>query len=263
LSTGASDNEARDAERVNQALTALTAGDLATAESLLLGVIESTPTNYVNSSEDPGGGLSIKFWDQGAFIHHVMWQKQQGREREIRWVGNAYPRAHFYMGFLCVKARRYKQALEYLERGREHFETAQALVHAGEKQRALAQYEAVTEMSPYVSALDIAVAWRGRGFVLIEMGRLDEAEAAFKSSLAIDPDNPVALNELEYIEHLRKGGSISPGEAVPTRAPSVSECAVCGKPLSRGIVVSVKGVPRSVCGGCQRRLTKKWWQFWK
>jgi tetratricopeptide (TPR) repeat protein len=265
------DNESRDAERVDQAVSALLAGEVAAARTLLQKVIANTPSEYANSSEEPDGGLVVKFWDQQAFLHYVMWQKEQGQERSVRWVGNAYPRAHYYMGFLCVKTRQFQQALEYLERGHEleptnpkfHFEKAQALVHAGDKQQALALYEAVTEVGPYVSALDLAVAWRGRGFVLIELGRLDAAEEALKSSLEIDPGNEVAMNELQYIEHLRQGGNKSPSEAVPTQAQSLSQCAICGKPVTQGVVVTVNGVPRTVCDGCQRKYTKKWWQFWK
>ena len=49
-----------------------------------------------------------------------------------------------------------------------------------------------------------AVALRGIGFALIELGRLDEAEAVFLESLEADPDNEAALNELRHIEHLRE-----------------------------------------------------------
>lgn len=47
--------------------------------------------------------------------------------------------------------------------------------------------------------------YRGRGGALIELGRLDEAEQAFKTSLTYAPDHPVALGELKYITGLRAG----------------------------------------------------------
>lgn len=49
----------------------------------------------------------------------------------------------------------------------------------------------------------LAIALRGKGFALIELDHLDEAEAAFKSSLEVAPNNPLALNELNYIQRLR------------------------------------------------------------
>src|SRR5262249_21087967 len=160
-----------------------------------LSVIGNCPTGYTNSSEAPDGGTVIKFWSQHDFIHYVMWQKQQGIECGVQWVGNAYPRAYYYLGFICVKNRQYGPALQYLTRGQEleptnpkfNFEKAQALVHSGDKAAALALYQAVTEVGPQISARDLAVAQRGRGFVLIDLGRLEEAEAAFRSSLEIEP----------------------------------------------------------------------------
>jgi tetratricopeptide (TPR) repeat protein len=48
-----------------------------------------------------------------------------------------------------------------------------------------------------------AASLRGMGFALIELQRLDEAEAVFGDSLKIEPNNKVALNELAYIRDLR------------------------------------------------------------
>ncbi|MDR2212490.1 MAG: tetratricopeptide repeat protein [Pseudomonadales bacterium] len=48
-----------------------------------------------------------------------------------------------------------------------------------------------------------ARALRGQGFALIELGRLDEAQAAFEQSLQNEPGNPTAEGELKYIEQLR------------------------------------------------------------
>lgn len=45
---------------------------------------------------------------------------------------------------------------------------------------------------------------RGVGFALIELGRLDEAEAKFAECLDIDKADKKAQNELEYIKQLRK-----------------------------------------------------------
>src|SRR5262245_8591083 len=163
------EKEARDAERVDQAIHALQTGNLKAAESILLSVIENTPLSYSNSSEDEDGSLSIKFWDQQDFIHYVTWQQQHGVERSIQWIGNAYPRAHYYMGFLCVKTRQNERAIKYLEQGHQLeptnplflFEKAQALIGSGDKKAALSLYESVTEIGPYVSARDLAVALRG------------------------------------------------------------------------------------------------------
>lgn len=49
-----------------------------------------------------------------------------------------------------------------------------------------------------------AAALRGIGFNLIELRRFDEAETALRESLETEPGNHVALNEIAYIQDLRK-----------------------------------------------------------
>jgi tetratricopeptide (TPR) repeat protein len=46
-------------------------------------------------------------------------------------------------------------------------------------------------------------ALRGRGYSLIEMGRLDEAEKVYAECLGLDPDDRTAQGELKYIKGLR------------------------------------------------------------
>ena len=263
--------ESADAEKVDAAIAAIAAGNLNEAESLLLAVIANTPSNYSNV-EDSADGIEIRFWDQTDFLHYVTWQKDHGSaDRNITWRYNAYPRAHYSMGFLCVKRKQFDRAIEYLDKGynleatnpKFSLEKAQALVHSGRKAEALALFDQITEVNSYVSARDLAVALRGRGFVLIEIGDLQSAEDAFKASLEIEPNNDVALNELLYIEHMRQGGEATFAEAVPSSAPDPSSCAVCGNQFKKGIVVSLDGMPVSICKRCAGKLRKKWWQFWK
>ncbi len=50
------------------------------------------------------------------------------------------------------------------------------------------------------------MALRGLGFALIELGDLEGAEAAFRRSLDVDPNNDLAKSELKYIRGLRQEG---------------------------------------------------------
>jgi len=60
---------------------------------------------------------------------------------------------------------------------------------------------------------------RGEGYVLTEMNRLDDAEAAYKASLDDEPNNQRALNELSYIAKLKAGGPKTPTESVLVPRP--------------------------------------------
>lgn len=46
---------------------------------------------------------------------------------------------------------------------------------------------------------DLARARRGQGYVLVELGRLDEAEKKYRQCLATDPNDTKAKGELGYV----------------------------------------------------------------
>lgn len=60
---------------------------------------------------------------------------------------------------------------------------------------------------------------RGRGFMLVEMDRLDEGEAAYREALKLDPADARALNELRYIARLRAGGPKTPAQVLTSPGP--------------------------------------------
>ncbi|HEX5056564.1 MAG TPA: hypothetical protein VFX02_08710 [Gammaproteobacteria bacterium] len=62
---------------------------------------------------------------------------------------------------------------------------------------------AETYSPPALKEQELARAKRGVGFGLIELGKIDEAEAKFRECLEIDRNDKNALHELEYIEELR------------------------------------------------------------
>ncbi|GGY70623.1 hypothetical protein GCM10011613_13900 [Cellvibrio zantedeschiae] len=67
----------------------------------------------------------------------------------------------------------------------------------------LAEDYALTYSPESIRTRELARAKRGVGFVLIELGRLDEAEKKFKECLELDKNDKNALNELEYIKQLK------------------------------------------------------------
>ena len=64
--------------------------------------------------------------------------------------------------------------------------------------------EATSEFSyPHVKLRDKTRAKRGIAFVLVELGKLDEAEKQYRECLALDPNDSHSPQELEYIRLLR------------------------------------------------------------
>ncbi|MDG2531829.1 tetratricopeptide repeat protein [Caulobacter endophyticus] len=73
---------------------------------------------------------------------------------------------------------------------------------------ALALYDgAFAHFSTLLISDDLSKArlMRSRGFSLIELGRLDEAEESYRASLEAEPDHAGAKHELDYIAKLRAG----------------------------------------------------------
>jgi tetratricopeptide (TPR) repeat protein len=76
---------------------------------------------------------------------------------------------------------------------------------------------------------DKARMYRGMGFALTELGRLDDAESAYRKSLMCEPGNAHAANELQYIAQLRTGKAPTSGVLQTTLPPSnpPSNAATC------------------------------------
>jgi tetratricopeptide (TPR) repeat protein len=60
--------------------------------------------------------------------------------------------------------------------------------------------EKATEFSPdQARDAEQARAWRGIGYVLVELGRLDEAESMYRKCLALNANDAMAQRELAYV----------------------------------------------------------------
>lgn len=226
----------------------------------------------------------------------IVTDKSNTIEHKIVWLSSAYPRAFYYLGFAHVKLDDPAAAIGFLEQGYKlepHpmflLERGKALARLKRHDLALASYEAALAHRGSVRAVLRAVALRGKGVQLIELGQLDLAEQAFNDSLELDPNNPVAANELRYIERLRRGGPVAPSQTVVSGDGPVI-CAICGEKLTEGGKVSnVDGRVVWRCNACAAKLPigpgspglpsassavdvriapratprRAWWQFWK
>lgn len=142
-------------------------------------------------------------------------------------VPNPYPVLALFLGSYYNEAGQSEDALRVMTLGLTLFVTG-GDVHLGEHWAPL-MYErgaALVALKRYDEVLAVydelqkdtnldkpmqARIWRGRGFILTELGRLLEAEAAYQKSLEIEPNNDRALHELAYIEKLKAGGQRAPG----------------------------------------------------
>jgi len=82
---------------------------------------------------------------------------------------------------------------------------------------ALASYE--DALKPEGTAPGVrAYIYRGKGLVLVEMGRMAEGKITYEEELKLTVNDPAAQRNLDMIEQLRDGGPKQPGQVAPSPA---------------------------------------------
>ena len=139
----------------------------------------------------------------------------EGGADNVRLVDPKWCRAQFVRAFALVDLKRLDEAQKAFERligyapqhARYLNEYAYVFLAKKEWQHSIDIYtraEAAATFTPDRRDEERCVAFRGIGYDLVELGRLDDAEAMYRKCLAIIPDEPKSLGEIEYIKEQRK-----------------------------------------------------------
>jgi tetratricopeptide (TPR) repeat protein len=268
------DVEARDGEKLKQALALIKQNDMVRARQLLEDIVEHTPGDYAYQYEDEER-LVIKFWDQDEFVEYVAQLGDRRPQKDIVWMNSVYPRAYYFLAFIDVHEKKYEDALKHidaalmLEPDQPLCFCEKAVIYSalGQHDQALELYEQALQVRATMTNHQRAAALRGKGLQRIELGRLDEAEESFRESLKYEPTSKVAKNELLYIAQLRSKGRMGQLNIVATQWDQKKVCATCEREIAKGEagtgVATFEGRTIYVCGRCHKKLTKRWWEFWK
>ncbi|MCR6659610.1 MAG: tetratricopeptide repeat protein [Asticcacaulis sp.] len=122
-----------------------------------------------------------------------------------------YPLLGFVVGWIYFETKDFQSAHDAYAKGLKNdpdyhsliMEDTLTLAALHRSPEALAQLDAYLARNPDLPDEMMANALRKRGYVLVELERWDEAEAAYKESLKLEPDNETAQGELEYIAQTR------------------------------------------------------------
>jgi tetratricopeptide (TPR) repeat protein len=127
------------------------------------------------------------------------------------WTDAMYAKA-----YALIELRSLAEAKGYLERAISMApQNAQYLAELGhvyqvqkEWPQALATYKSAEDAArkfspPDIRTVELSRAMRGTGYVLIELGRLDEAEEVYRRCLELDQSDANAKSQLQYIRQLR------------------------------------------------------------
>jgi tetratricopeptide (TPR) repeat protein len=188
-------------------------------------------TSYV--LDEPKGKVSYKLTDGRADTLDALLSgaiDPSNTEVEVVAVKNPYPAMSLYLGLYYDEIGRPTDALRVINR------SLSLLTETGEHRPALIAERgaALAELKQWPDVLKdfeeglklrrldksmTARMYRGKGMALTELGRLDEAEAAYKESLTDEPGNTRALNELTYIARLRAGAVPTSPALIPLQNP--------------------------------------------
>ena len=138
----------------------------------------------------------------------------------------------------AVEGRKFKEALSYGARGLAIqpdsslllTETAAAYNQMGRFDEGLALIDAWLTNHSAAEPGDRARLHRARGFALIELKRLEEAEGAYQEALKLEPSHQGAKDELAYIAQLRAGGP-QQGIGMTTVDKSATEGSKAAEPV--------------------------------
>lgn len=135
--------------------------------------------------------------------------------RNVEVLSNTWADVHFLKGYALVELGRLPEARSSLEHAvalspmnaQYLSELGQIYSYEQNWSKALEYFETAekaAEWSPSeVQTAELGRAKRGVGYVLVELGRLDEAEEKYLQSLEIDPNDKSAKGELEYVRGLK------------------------------------------------------------
>jgi CHAT domain-containing protein/tetratricopeptide (TPR) repeat protein len=202
------------------------------------------------------------FWDSDEFIKFVE-DNRATLQQSLIWNEMPSSKAFYWLAYIAYEWGDLPQALHYINEGlaldpaRPQMLCEKAEILKGLRQfdASLECYREVAASKGWVPDKQRARAHRGLGFVLIELRKLDEAEAALHESLKIEPGNETALHELRYIEDLRAfiGKNASKGEAATTSdlrrdaARSLAEAdQIVEAEYEKGLERPAAGKPRAV-----------------
>jgi tetratricopeptide (TPR) repeat protein len=162
-------------------------------------------------------GSPLAAADRAEFARLVDWARAMPEYRRsgVTWISPRPAELEYVLGFCAVDRKDLKEASSALRASVRlaplapgtRLELAQVLVL--QKQLDEADREVDGVLATTTERCELGRAWRQRGYILVERGRLEEGYAAYQKSLEHDPGSRLALDELVFIarEVERLGGS--------------------------------------------------------
>ncbi len=195
-------------------------GKFEEAEELLVDFVNRMPPQW-KPIKETDTQLLMAFWDQTEFLNYCFAHEAS---KDIVAVTPSYSKGYYLIGTFAVEQKNYCKALGYLDKALElepdHplilCEKALVLAGQGKLTEAVELYLEAHNARPWADKFHKAMALRGAGVCLIDLGKLDQAERLLEISLRLEIGNKLALKELDHIQYLRAGGTSRKGNRTNT-----------------------------------------------
>ena len=211
---------ARDMKTEKEILAAAQTGgfDVIGARQADLKAILSHAPNPFSPREERAGTVYVRVTSQETCLMEMLIfaakKPATGPKRAV-CIDNPYPTAAFMIGSYLDELQRWDEGLVMLDRGLAFdpdyalsvAEKAFALNMLHRPVEGLAIYQAGLARIQPLSDRHRGMMLRGEGYSLVELKRYDEAEAAYRESLKVDPSHGHAAAELDYIARARAGAA--------------------------------------------------------
>jgi tetratricopeptide (TPR) repeat protein len=179
------------------------------ARTVLENAIRAMPVGWKPVSED-SESVQIAFWNEDEFLTYI---EARQTKKTLLWTVGSYSKAWYRLADIAVEEGSMDNALLCVESGLtlepDHpglwIEKGYILNRLRRYDEALYCYEKAATIRDWATTAQVARALRGQGAALIDLSRLDDAEAAFRRSLHLEPNNETAEHELEYIRQQKQG----------------------------------------------------------
>ncbi|MCX6156928.1 MAG: hypothetical protein NTY74_03000 [Ignavibacteriae bacterium] len=185
---------------------------------ILKEILSNIPSDYQYRTIE-GDTEYIEFWDKEEFLEYVEFVKKTGSQLNVKWIGNIYPKACYFITVALLETNDILSAEKYLqtglslemdnplllnEMGMLSTYKAKAYNDLNYYKEGIKYFRKAFDSRPYITKYLKARALRGIGFCEIELQNYDNAEIYFNESLEYE-QNGTAMNELLYIKMSKKG----------------------------------------------------------
>lgn len=175
------------------------------ARALIQQTLAAMPPDWKPACVD-GDCVRCAFWNHNELLSYVGCHKAS-RRKAVVWTSPSYSKLWWQLAVANVKQGRLDNAAVCVDCGiaiePDHpllwIERGYIFGRQGRPADALQAYRTAATVRPWTPPAVLARALRGEGLALLDLGQLEQAREAYARSLKLEPENPIAIRELQYI----------------------------------------------------------------